>query len=76
MARTSGVLRMVLAWHLGQTVVMAGHDSVNRALLLQRLDQPLSVFGKLVQDPCTPNEVEIGGDKVQILRINDTSHLL
>jgi broad specificity phosphatase PhoE len=35
----------------GQTVVTVGHDSVNRALLLQLLDQPLSAFGKLVQDP-------------------------
>ena len=74
-ARTSGAVRMVLAWHPGQTVVMVGHDSVNCALLLQLLDQPMSAF-KLVQDPCTLNEVEIDGDKVQILRINDTSHLL
>ena len=75
-ARTSGALRMVLAWHPGQTVVMVGHDSVHRALLLHLLDQPLSAFGKLVQDPFTLNEVESDGDKVQILRINDTSHLL
>ena len=54
---------------------MVGHDSVNRALLLQLLDQPLSAFGKLAQDPCTLNEVEIEGDKVRILRIDDTSHL-
>ena len=67
---------MVLAWHPGQTVVMVGHDSVHRALLLHLLEQPLSAFGKLVQDPWTLNEVEIDGDKVQILRINDTSHLL
>ena len=46
-----------------------------RALLLQLLDQPLSAIGKLAQDPCTLDEVEIDGDKVKILRINDTSHL-
>jgi broad specificity phosphatase PhoE len=54
---------------------MVGHDSVNRALLLQLLDQPLAAYWKLAQDPCCLNEVVIDWDKVQILRINDTSHL-
>jgi phosphoserine phosphatase len=34
------------------TVVLVGHDSVNRALLLQLLDQPLSAYWKIAQDPC------------------------
>jgi phosphoserine phosphatase len=74
-ARTSDALRAVLRRHPGQTVVMVGHDSVNRSLLLQLLDQPLSAYWKLVQDPCTLNEVDIDGDQVRIQRINDTSHL-
>lgn len=75
-ARTSDALRLVLARHPVETVVMVGHDSVNRALLLQLLDQPLAAYWKLAQDPCTLNEVEIEGDKVKVLRANDTSHLL
>jgi probable phosphoglycerate mutase len=74
-ARTADALRGVLARHSGQTVVMVGHDSVNRALLLQLLDQPLAAYWKLAQDPCTLNEVDIDGPKVTIRRINDTSHL-
>jgi broad specificity phosphatase PhoE len=74
-ARTSDALRLVLARHAGQTVVMVGHDSVNRALLLQLLDQPLSAYWKLAQDPCTLNEVDIEGDAILVHRINDTSHL-
>jgi probable phosphoglycerate mutase len=74
-ARTSDALRTVLARHRTDTVVMVGHDSVNRALLLQLLDQPLAAYWKLVQDPCTLNEVRIDSDRVQILRLNDTSHL-
>jgi probable phosphoglycerate mutase len=66
---------MVLERHPGQTVVMVGHDSVNRALLLQLLDQPLSAYWKLAQDPCTLNEVEIESGRIEVLRINDTSHL-
>ena len=75
-ARTSDALRTVIARHLADPVVMVGHDSVNRALLLQLLDQPLAAYWKLAQDPCCLNEVLIEGDSVQILRINDTSHLL
>jgi probable phosphoglycerate mutase len=74
-ARTSDALRLVLARHAGETVVMVGHDSVNRALLLQLLDQPLSSYWKLAQDPCTLNEVDIDGADVIVRRINDTSHL-
>ena len=75
-ARTSDALRMVLAQHAEDTVVLVGHDSVNRALLLQLLDQPLSAYWRLSQDPCTLNEIEVfaGGD-VRVGRINDTSHL-
>jgi len=75
-ARTADVLRMVLARHATDTVVLVGHDSVNRALLLQLLDQPLSAYWRLSQDPCTLNEIEVAaaGD-VRIERINDTSHL-
>jgi broad specificity phosphatase PhoE len=75
-ARTSNALRMVLARHPDDTVVLVGHDSVNRALILQLIDQPLSAYWRLAQDPCTLNEIEVlaGGD-VRVGRINDTSHL-
>lgn len=75
-ARTSNALRTVLARHPADTVVLVGHDSVNRALLLQLIDQPLSANWRLAQDPCTLNEIDIlpGGD-VRVSRINDTSHL-
>ena len=76
MARTADVLRMVLERHAAETVVLVGHDSVNRALLLQLLDQPLSAYWRLSQDPCTLNEIEVlaVGD-IRIGCINDTSHL-
>ena len=75
-ARTANALRLVLERHADETVVLVGHDSVNRALLLQLLDQPLSAYWKLAQDPCTLNEVEVfaAGD-VRVGFFNDTSHL-
>ncbi len=74
-ARTADALRLVLARHGGATVVLVGHDSLNRALLLQLLDQPLSAYWRLAQDPCCLNEVDIVAGKVEIRRINDTAGL-
>lgn len=76
MARTADVLRLVLAQHSDDTVVLVGHDSVNRAILMQLLDMPLSAYARLAQDPCTLNEIEVSaaGD-ARVHRINDTSHL-
>jgi len=74
-ARSSDAVRTVLARHPGQAVVMVGHDSVNRIILMQLLDQPLSAYWKLAQDTCTLNEIDIEGGKVLVRRINDTSHL-
>ena len=74
-ARTSDAVRTVLARHPGQAVVMVGHDSVNRIILMQLLDQPLSAYWKLAQDTCALNEIDIEGGTVLVRRINDTSHL-
>jgi broad specificity phosphatase PhoE len=74
-ARTADALRFVLARHADETVVLVGHDSINRALLLQLLDQPLSAYWRMIQDPCSINEIEVVGGYVRVLRINDTSHL-
>jgi len=39
-ARTANALRIVLARHPNETIVLVGHDSVNRALLLELLELP------------------------------------
>jgi len=74
-ARTADVLRLVLERHAADTVVLVGHDSVNRAILLQLLDQPMSAYWRWAQSPCTLNEIDLEGIEVRIERINDTSHL-
>jgi len=50
-ARTANALRFVLERHTSktETVVFVGHDSVNRALLLQLLDQSLSAYWRIAQ---------------------------
>jgi probable phosphoglycerate mutase len=75
LARTADVLRLVLERHPAETVVMVGHDSVNRALLMQFLDQPLSAYWRVTQSPCALNEIDVDENGVHVGRVNDTSHL-
>ncbi|MCI3135498.1 histidine phosphatase family protein [Phenylobacterium aquaticum] len=72
---TADALREVLARHPDKSVVLVGHDSVNRALLLQLLDQPLSAYGRLSQDPCGVSEVDIEHGQAKVRRINEIGHL-
>jgi probable phosphoglycerate mutase len=74
-ARTSNALRTVLARHPDEIVVLVGHDSVNRAVLLQVLDQPLSAYWRAAQDPCCLNEIDVTGGNICVRSINATQHL-
>lgn len=75
-ARTSDVLREMLERHTDDTVVLVGHDSVNRVLLMGFLDMPLSAYWRLVQDPCSLNVIEVSPAGETLVRlINDTNHL-
>ncbi len=74
-ARLANVVRLVLARHSEQTIVLIGHDSVNRLLLLGFLGLPLSAYWRIAQNPCCINEIDIGGGNVCIRGINATQHL-
>jgi probable phosphoglycerate mutase len=75
LARTADALRLMLERHAGATVVAVAHDSTNRALLLQLLDQPISSYWRLAQHPCCINEIDIGEGRVRVGRVNETAHL-
>ena len=72
--RTSEALRSMMDRHDGETIAAVAHDSVNRALLVQLLDLPLSSFWSFKQDPCCINVIAVGGRK-PIRTINSTAHL-
>jgi phosphoserine phosphatase len=74
-ARGANAFRLILTRHPEDTVVLVSHDNLNRALLLQLLDQPLSAFWRIAQDPCCINEVDFINGQVRVLRINDTQHV-
>jgi broad specificity phosphatase PhoE len=74
-ARAADALRLAIEKHPTEAIVMVGHDSVNRAMLLQALDQPLSAYWRVAQDPCAINEIAVAPDRVTVVRINETAHL-
>jgi phosphoserine phosphatase len=74
-ARTANAVRSVLARHPEETLVMVGHETANRAILLQLLDQPLSAYWRFAQEPCAINEIEIAAGTVRVRSVNDVSHL-
>jgi probable phosphoglycerate mutase len=73
-ARTAEAVRTLHSRHPMETVVVVGHDSVNRAILMQMLDQPLSSYWRLEQSPCCLNLIEFTDHHVRVERINDTAH--
>jgi broad specificity phosphatase PhoE len=74
-ARTADALRLVVELHRRETVVLVGHDSVNRAILMQALAQPIDAYWRIAQSPCAISELEIGDGEPRVLRVNDTTHL-
>jgi broad specificity phosphatase PhoE len=75
LARSADALRLVLERHAEDTVVLVAHDSVNRALVLQLLDLPLTGYWRIAQHPCGINEIDLVQGRIQVLRINETQHL-
>jgi phosphoserine phosphatase len=74
-ARAGNVVRLMLARHPDETIVLVGHDSVNRVLLLALLDLPISAYWRFAQEPCCLNVIDLSGAKVTIRSINETQHL-
>jgi phosphoserine phosphatase len=75
LSRTTAALRGILRRHPDGTVVLVGHDSVNRILLLFALELPLSRYWHLRQEPCGVNELHFENASFVIASINQTQHL-
>jgi len=75
LSRASAALRDILRRHPDQTVVLVGHDSVNRVLLLFALELPLSRYWQLRQEPCGVSELLFDNESFTIGSINQTQHL-
>ncbi len=75
MSRTSAVLRETHLNHPDEVVVIVGHESVNRVMLLHMLGLPLSAYWRLAQEPCAINELDFARDEWTVGSINETWHL-
>jgi broad specificity phosphatase PhoE len=74
--RVAETMRSIIARHSGETVLLVGHDTVNRVLLLLALDLPLSRLWHLRQDPCAVNLVTHDGvHGWRVVSMNEASHL-
>jgi broad specificity phosphatase PhoE len=74
-ARAADALRYILAHHADDTVVVVSHDSLNRVLLTQLLDQSLASYWRLAQDPCCLSEIDLTNGHARVIRVNETYHL-
>ncbi|AWC25226.1 Phosphoserine phosphatase 1 [Aminobacter sp. MSH1] len=74
-ARTAEAVREIITRHPDGRVVLVGHDSTNRALLLTLLDLPLSAFWRFEQSPCNLTDIEVTSRGIRVHSINETLHL-
>ena len=76
LVRALSALRDVVDRHPNDPVVLVGHDSVNRVILLHALGLPLSRYRRLGQHPCAINEIDFSGDDWVVVSLNETGHLI
>lgn len=74
-ARTAEVLRLALERHGGDTLVLVGHDSSLRAMLLQLLELPLARYWRLICAPASLSEADLETSGARVISINETQHL-
>jgi probable phosphoglycerate mutase len=73
--RTTHAVHHVLEQHPQDTIVLVGHVSVNRVILLQALGLSLARYWHLAQGTCAINVLEASEGDFTILSLNDTCHL-
>ena len=75
LARTARGLRLLVDRHPGDTLVLVGHDCLNRVILLHALELPLSSYWHLGQAPCAINRIDAARDGFSVRSVNETCHL-
>lgn len=75
LGRAAEALRQLIDNHPHETIVVVGHDSVNRAILMQVLQQSPATYWRLVQSPCGLSEIEVDHEHARVVRMNETAHV-
>ena len=75
LARAVAALREMIGRHPRDAVVVVGHDSVNRVILLHALALPLSRYWRLGQNLCAINEIDFSAGEFTVRSVNEIYHL-
>jgi phosphoserine phosphatase len=73
--RAAAALRTHMMRHTEGVVVIVGHDSINRVILLHALDLPLAHYWRIKQDPCAISELDFDDGAFTLRTLNETWHL-
>jgi broad specificity phosphatase PhoE len=75
-ARMAGGLYPLLRKHADDTVVILGHDCLNRVMLLHALELPQRAYWRIGQDPCALNEIQHSeSERFFVHSLNDAYHV-
>jgi broad specificity phosphatase PhoE len=71
-------LYKLIQLHKGETIVIVGHQDLNRAILISLLNLGLNHFWSIQQNNCAINRIVSanGDDRVNVISINETAHLV
>jgi broad specificity phosphatase PhoE len=75
MERTTPAIIEIMGSHLGQEIVVVGHNVINRAFLAGVLELPLAKARNLHQENCGLNVVEYREGKLKLVTLNAVGHL-
>jgi broad specificity phosphatase PhoE len=73
--RVRPVFDEILNSHIGRSVVVVGHNVVNRTWLAHTLCMPLSRAGRMLQDNCCINVIRYRHGEAVVWTLNSTFHL-
>ena len=75
LSRATAALHSHIERHRDGAIVIVGHDTINRVILLHALDLPLSHYWRIRQDPCAISELDFGDEALTVRTLNETWHL-
>lgn len=61
--------------HLKQTVLVVGHNTLNRIYVAGSLDLPLQFYRKFIQSNTGITIMDLADEKIQWIQMNETAHL-
>jgi broad specificity phosphatase PhoE len=73
--RVEPALRQLMRAHIGERIVVVGHNVVNRVLVAHVLGVPPRHVRRVSHDNCGVSILRIRGEEVRLLTLNSTFHL-